>query len=552
MSADRVRDRSQPRGAAPTLPFRWSGALQEAPIGPGTARGGPRRGPPRNDHLVPPEFIPCPRITAGRAAAHSLRSLTASFLIALAGPAQAAISTPRSSYPRAIEGLSAYQPQRVCSPTAKPGTVDLSRRLLRAYPGTRSLGIVRACSVGGRSEHKEGRAFDWGGLRASSATDRARVQSFKTWLLRTDKYGNRYAMARRLGVMYVIWNRRIWSATAARRLARLLRPEPAHRPRAHLAELAGRAQADVVLDRHRRLGRARAGARPAPPAPTTTTVRPEPRPAATLRTGPALVDEGFHLLATSSAGALTTGAMQKGTPYLIEVTGGFRWGSRAGEWADAECSRSRYDGTWRRDRSVNRAQPNADHLDLYVDGVDLLGNPDQDTGNRCDSTSHAYRWTYTPSRTGRVTFKIWEPSSYADNSGGLSIRIVRATPRNDMTWTVPAARSVGATSPGALQAGATYVATVSGTVAAGAGVTSDAECSVTKADPTWRRQRSVLAGQPPADHLDVLLDKRDITLEPAIDETGSRCNVTSHIYRAVVRPSEHPSGEPAHPGPRAG
>ncbi len=36
-----------------------------------------------------------------------------------------------------------------------------------------------------------------------------------TWLLKTDKYGNKHANARRLGIMYLIWNDKIWSSSQA-------------------------------------------------------------------------------------------------------------------------------------------------------------------------------------------------------------------------------------------------------------------------------------------------------------------------------------------------
>ena len=87
--------------------------------------------------------------------------LAALTVASLAVPAAAAPRPPHA-YPAAIEPLAPYAAQRICSPTVKPGTYALSRMLLTAYPGTRSLGIVRACGVGGTSEHKEGRAFDWG------------------------------------------------------------------------------------------------------------------------------------------------------------------------------------------------------------------------------------------------------------------------------------------------------------------------------------------------------------------------------------------------------
>ncbi|HSK22701.1 MAG TPA: hypothetical protein VK906_05980 [Egicoccus sp.] len=111
----------------------------------------------------------------------------------------------------AIEPYAAYEPQSACSPTAKAGTVTMKDALLASYPVTRNLGIARACHLGGRSEHKEGRAFDWGAY-VSRAGERASVEQFLTQLLATDADGNRHALARRMGVMYVIWNGQIWSA----------------------------------------------------------------------------------------------------------------------------------------------------------------------------------------------------------------------------------------------------------------------------------------------------------------------------------------------------
>jgi hypothetical protein len=114
----------------------------------------------------------------------------------------------------AIEGLAAYEPQRTCDGTAKPGTLALRNLLLKDSPGTRNLGIVRGCSIGGRSEHKEGRAFDWG-VSALRTVEKADADAFVTKVLATDEHGNRFALARRMGVMYMIWNQRIWSAYRA-------------------------------------------------------------------------------------------------------------------------------------------------------------------------------------------------------------------------------------------------------------------------------------------------------------------------------------------------
>jgi hypothetical protein len=61
-----------------------------------------------------------------------------------------------------LDDLAPYQPQTTCDPTPKPGVVGFQEIVLAAYPSTSSYGISRDCSIGGRSEHKEGRAWDWG------------------------------------------------------------------------------------------------------------------------------------------------------------------------------------------------------------------------------------------------------------------------------------------------------------------------------------------------------------------------------------------------------
>ena len=107
-----------------------------------------------------------------------------------------------------IEPLPSYDGQSTCSPTTKTGTARLRTLVMNAFGGA-DFGIARACNIGGTSEHKEGRAWDWG-MNATSSADRAKVSRLMTWLLTTDGAGNRYAMARRLGIMYIIWNRQMF------------------------------------------------------------------------------------------------------------------------------------------------------------------------------------------------------------------------------------------------------------------------------------------------------------------------------------------------------
>ena len=130
-------------------------------------------------------------------------------------PASAAPATP-AGLTSAIEAFQPYVGQSTCDPVAKPGVRAFMNLLLDAYPDTGSLGIVRDCGVGGQSEHKEGRAFDWE-VSASNATDVKHVNDLMAWLLATDRYGNSDAMFRRLGLMYMIWNGRIWKGYQADR-----------------------------------------------------------------------------------------------------------------------------------------------------------------------------------------------------------------------------------------------------------------------------------------------------------------------------------------------
>jgi len=81
---------------------------------------------------------------------------------------------------------------------------------------SRTLADECFCSIGGRSEHKEGRAFDWM-LSVDRPAERAVAEQFIAWLLDEGPNGEVAYIARRLGVMYVIWNGRIWSASHAAR-----------------------------------------------------------------------------------------------------------------------------------------------------------------------------------------------------------------------------------------------------------------------------------------------------------------------------------------------
>jgi hypothetical protein len=129
------------------------------------------------------------------------------------GPVAATAAPPTPDFGASIDAYAAYDGQDTCDPTPKPGVVDV-KNLLEAEYGHHEWGIARDCGIGGTSEHKEGRALDYG-FDVFDSAQRADAEDVLNWLLSTDRHGNQHAVARRLGVMYIIWNRRIWKAYQA-------------------------------------------------------------------------------------------------------------------------------------------------------------------------------------------------------------------------------------------------------------------------------------------------------------------------------------------------
>jgi len=110
-----------------------------------------------------------------------------------------------------IEPIAPVELASTCDPTVKPGTNAFAKFVLQ-HLGGRDSGITRDCGIGTKpNEHHEGRAWDWG-VSAASPDDAARVEELLRWLFATDAYGNAISMGRRVGLMYVIWNERIWSS----------------------------------------------------------------------------------------------------------------------------------------------------------------------------------------------------------------------------------------------------------------------------------------------------------------------------------------------------
>jgi hypothetical protein len=183
-----------------------------------------------------------------------------------------------------IEGYARYEAQSTCDPAPKPGTVALRDLLLSRYPNTSSLGIGRSCETDGVSEHEEGRAFDWG-ANVNNAAQRAAVDDFITALFATDKYGHPHALARRMGVMYVIWNHQIWGAYQADAGWRPYDGANPHTDHMHISMSWAGARSETSFWSGHVVPGLPDGTRPTrPPRPSTTSTTRPPRPPRTTTT----------------------------------------------------------------------------------------------------------------------------------------------------------------------------------------------------------------------------------------------------------------------------
>ncbi len=131
---------------------------------------------------------------------------SAALLVTLVGaPAQAVAPVPTAAVvlPAALDRASFYEAQSVCDPVERPGTTALKNLLLATY-GPATIYIPRTCSSS-TSEHFDGRAVDWmRNVRVPAEKEMA--DAFVNWLLAPGADGTPHEMARRLGIMYIIWN----------------------------------------------------------------------------------------------------------------------------------------------------------------------------------------------------------------------------------------------------------------------------------------------------------------------------------------------------------
>lgn len=136
---------------------------------------------------------------------HRLLAALVAVLAVLLGSLTA---SPAAAAP--VDDYADYQGQTRCRPKAKQGTKLFARWLVRRHGGGYGA-ISRRCRIGGASEHKEGRAFDWA-VDVRRKADRRRVNRFLRRVFATGASGERHALARRMGIMYVIWDDHIYAS----------------------------------------------------------------------------------------------------------------------------------------------------------------------------------------------------------------------------------------------------------------------------------------------------------------------------------------------------
>jgi peptidoglycan hydrolase-like protein with peptidoglycan-binding domain len=121
------------------------------------------------------------------------------------------VAPPSKKLPSGLDVAPPYQGQKVCDPTPKAGVLAFGRLMTSHYGvGTTAWGISRGCNSG-VTEHSEGRAWDWM-LNVKNPREKGIADSVTRWLSAPDAHGRPGAMARRFGINYIIWNRKIWRA----------------------------------------------------------------------------------------------------------------------------------------------------------------------------------------------------------------------------------------------------------------------------------------------------------------------------------------------------
>jgi hypothetical protein len=314
-------------------------------------------------------------------------------LVVVAPSAAAAPPIPHEK--SAIEALAPYQAQFFCRSTVEPGVKAFEKLVLKAYPKTGSDGDMRGCDVGDTSEHKDGRAWDW---RADYRTKSGRKagKAMLHWLFATDAYGNKDAMLRRLGIMYVIWDKRIWGTWS-----QSWQPYACsgvtlcHINHMHFSFDWAGAEKKTSYWTHQVAGDVE------PPLP--------------------VLKHGHHTLTVKAASG-TTNAMwliKGGARYVVKATGVWHHSHSSKARADAVCERTA-DGWVLSSGSIGQASISGDQFGSW--GAQWV--PTHNNGHGCNVVNHTYRLVISPPHTSTVVGQLAD-GSRGNDSGAVKLTVTR-------------------------------------------------------------------------------------------------------------------------------
>lgn len=172
-------------------------------------------------------------------------ALLAAPLLAMApGDAQTVSSPVPASEPKGlgeyakpaskVEDFAAYVPQASCDPQWRKGIRQFRDLVMKTYPWTRDWGSLRDCTDDGISEHLDGRAWDWN-ADANKPKEFEAATDLINWLMAKGPDGKQAYWARRLGIMYIGYNHRIWGAYRASEGWRVLGNSNPHTDHVHFS-----------------------------------------------------------------------------------------------------------------------------------------------------------------------------------------------------------------------------------------------------------------------------------------------------------------------------
>ena len=298
-------------------------------------------------------------------------------------------------FPTDIEVFAPYQPQTFCDPVAKPGTLALAHLLTSTYTGTAIVSLTRPCASD-TSEHYDGRAIDWG-VDHRNVNQRAQGQAFLDWLFASDDSGDKDAMVRRLGIMYVIWNHRIWGSYSQHwePYDNCTGPTACHVDHMHISlDWSGAEKKTSFWT----------GKVTAPMAP----------PLQTLKVGQTVTTKVSPRYAPTPAYRLV-----KGGRYQFTVTGTYKYDGQRRHRADAECSTT--DGKHWTQRAAFEESGSTGLLDLWVNDMHTWRAA---TKSGCATVNHTYTKTMTFTKRVPLAYAIHDTAGWMAD-GQLKVTVHR-------------------------------------------------------------------------------------------------------------------------------